>query len=62
MVVLINLNLKKVMIDYASLLGSQVILTSFAPNITDYSYGLKNYYQIIESIERKELPVVHVVD
>ncbi len=55
-------NLKKVMIDYASLLGSRVILTSFAPNITDYSYGLKNYYQIIESIERKELPVVHVVD
>lgn len=55
-------NLKKVMVDYAALLNAKVILSSFAPNITDYSYGLKNYYKIIENIEKKELPVIKIVD
>lgn len=42
-------NLKKVMIDYANLVGSKIVLSSFVPSIMDYTYGLKNYFQIIEN-------------
>lgn len=42
-------NLKKVMIDYANLIGAKIILSSCVPSIMDYTYGLKNHYQIIEN-------------
>lgn len=42
-------SLKKVMIDYANLIGANIVLSSFVPSIMDYTYGLKNHYQIIEN-------------
>lgn len=54
-------NLKQVMVNYAMMLMAKIILMTFVPSIIDYSYGLKNYYQIIESENNNQLNV-EVVD
>ncbi len=48
-------NLKKVMIDYSNLINAKIIMMTFVPSIIDYSYGLKNYYKIIENSKLKDI-------
>lgn len=54
-------NLKKVMTDYANLIGAKIVLSSFVPNIMDYTYGLQKHYQIIENSSEHNINV-EVVD
>lgn len=55
-------NLKLVMEQYARLIGAQLILSSFAPNILDYTYGLKQYYHIIQGHQTFEQIDIEVID
>lgn len=54
-------NLKQVMIEYGKSIQAKTILISFIPSILDYTYGLQNYYEIIENINEKNIDI-EVVD
>lgn len=55
-------NLKSVMEQYARLMDARIIFCSFSPNILDYTYGLKQYYHIVQDHQIFEQVDIEVID
>ncbi|MCM1260236.1 MAG: primosomal protein N' [Prevotella sp.] len=55
-------NLKLVMEQYARLIDAKLIFSSFSPNILDYTYGLKQYYHIIQDHQMVDSIDIEVID
>lgn len=55
-------NLKLVMEQYAKFIHAKLLFTSFSPNVLDYTYGLKQYYHIIQGVPLFKQIDAEVVD
>lgn len=41
---------------------SKVVRVSFTPTISEYTYALKGYFELVEDVENENIPFVEVVD